>query len=189
LRTVPSERPSAAPIAAEDWPSPARAQDRALAVGERVGLGPGVHGEARVDRAAAGVHGAHRGDELFDRTIFQQIARDAGVHGAAQIARARERRHDDDPRRARAAAQLRGNVEPGQQRHLDVAQQNVRRELLDAAQRGRTVVRVAHDLDVGFQAQQRGERARDELLVLGDDDADQRAAPGASGSVTTSRVP
>jgi hypothetical protein len=48
---------------------------------------------------------------------------------------------------------------------------------------------VAHDLDVGLEPEQRGERAGDELLVLGDDDADQRAAPVASGSVTTSRVP
>jgi hypothetical protein len=50
-------------------------------------------------------------------------------------------------------------------------------------------VSVADDFDVGLEAEQRGERARDELLVFGDDDADQRAAPDASGSVTTSRVP
>ena len=48
---------------------------------------------------------------------------------------------------------------------------------------------MADDLDIGLESEQRRERARDELLVLGDDDADQRAAPGASGSVTTRRVP
>jgi hypothetical protein len=48
---------------------------------------------------------------------------------------------------------------------------------------------VAYHLDVRLEAEQRGERARDELLVFRDDDADQRAAPDASGSVTTNRVP
>jgi len=164
-------------------------QNRALAIGERVRFGPRVHGQRRVDRAAARVHRAHRLDQLFDRTIFEQIARDAGVHRAAQISRACERRHDDDTRLALAAAQLRGNVEAGEQRHLDVREQHVGRELFDAAQGGRSVVRMAHDLDVGLESKQRGERAGNELLVFRDDDADQRAAPGASGSVTTSRVP
>jgi hypothetical protein len=62
-------------------------------------------------------------------------------------------------------------------------------QLVDAAQRGRAVVRVADDLDVRLEAEQRRERAGDELLVFRDDDADQRAAPDASGSVTTRRVP
>jgi hypothetical protein len=62
-------------------------------------------------------------------------------------------------------------------------------QLVHAAQRGRAVVGVADDLDVGLEAEQRCERTGDELLVFRDDDADQCAAPDASGSVTTSRVP
>ena len=50
-------------------------------------------------------------------------------------------------------------------------------------------MRVAYHVEVGLEPKQRGERARDELLVLGDDDTNQRAAPGASGSVTTKCVP
>jgi hypothetical protein len=50
-------------------------------------------------------------------------------------------------------------------------------------------VRVADDLDVGLEPEQCRERTRDELLVFGNDDAYQCAAPDASGSVTTSRVP
>jgi hypothetical protein len=62
-------------------------------------------------------------------------------------------------------------------------------QLVDAAQRGRAVVRVANDFDVGLEPQQRRQRARDQLLVFCDDDAYQCAAPDASGSVTTKRVP
>jgi len=50
-------------------------------------------------------------------------------------------------------------------------------------------VRVAHDFDVRLEPEQRRQRAGDKLLVFRDDDAYQRAAPDASGSVTTSRVP
>ena len=48
---------------------------------------------------------------------------------------------------------------------------------------------MADDLDVRLESEQRRERARDELLVFRDDDADQRAAPVARGSVMTRRVP
>ncbi len=133
------------------------------------------------------MHRAHRGDELLDRAVLEQIAGHAGVHRAAQVARPGEGRHDDDPRGAAAPAQLGGDLEAGQQRHLDVGQQHVGPQLLDPAQGGRAVVGVADHLDVGLQAQQRGQRARDELLVFGDQDADQGVA--SPGRVTTSRVP
>src|SRR5581483_2356000 len=106
-----------------------------------------------------------------------------------EVAGTGERRDDDDARARSAAAHLGRDLQAGEQRHLDVGEQHVGLQLRDETERGDAVLRVPDDLDVRLEGEQRTERACDEALVFRDDDADQRALSGASGSVTTSRVP
>jgi hypothetical protein len=102
----------------------------AFAGGQRVLSGrQGFGSERRVDDAQPGVHPPDRVGQPFRGRVFDHEARCAGLHGAAEVAWAPERRHDEHPAgrqsRPQRRPQRRGGADAVQSWHLDVEQGNV----------------------------------------------------------------
>jgi hypothetical protein len=90
-----------------------------------------VLGEFGRDDALTDAQLADRGRELFARLILQQITTDPGIHGAPQIPRPSERRHDEHTACKACVANALREVESREPGHLDVGHQDVRHEALD----------------------------------------------------------
>ena len=77
---------------------------------------------------------------------------------------------DEHELRVRAAAQQTArDLEPGQARHLHVEHHQIRRLLLDDAQRLDPVVGLCHDLDAADLAQQEAQLLPRQLFIVDDD--------------------
>jgi hypothetical protein len=101
------------------------------------------------------VHPAHGVGELSRGRILQQVAGDAGIERAAQIAGARERGDDHDTAGEAALAHARRELEPGEPRHLDVGHDHVRGEALRLATGAGAVGAAREHLDVSLERQER----------------------------------
>ncbi len=99
-----------------------------LAIGERIRFRPRLRRELGVDSTTAGVHAADRVGQPVRRCVLQQVSAGPRLERASQVAGAREGRQDDDAGSAAAMAQLRGQFQAGDARHLDVGHDNVRFE-------------------------------------------------------------
>ena len=84
----------------------------------------------------------------------------------------------------RVRLQLGRHLEPGHVRHFDVGEHDVRIGLRGERQRFPAVMRARHDFNVGFDLEQRRQRAEDHALVLRDENANAH-----KGRLIISRVP
>ena len=122
------------------------------------------------------MHFAQGIGQLFGWRILQQVAGHAGFQRAAQEPAARERGDDDHLDRQCVPLDALREFQAGQARHFDIGHQQVGLEPLQFAPRAFTVGRRSHHLDVGFHAEQRGQRATQHRLVFGEEDA-QNSGP------------
>ena len=87
----------------------------------------------------------------------------------------------------------RRDVEARHARHLHVRDEHVGSMLADHGERGGSVTRLCHDLDVALERKQCSERAEHHALVLGDDDSDllcrHPCSRADAGRLTESCVP
>jgi len=161
---------------------------------KRRALVASVRGDERLDhlgihdRAALGDR-ADRADELVD--VVDALLEQVGA-ALAPVLEQRQRvprlrvlaEHDDaDPRVALAQEVGRADalVGPGR-RHPDVGDDDVRPLGLDCGEQRVQVVAGGDDLDVGLRLEQAARALADEVVVVGDDDAQRHARSlGRSG--------
>ena len=178
LRTVPSERNSFLAIAATDEPSRAA---RSTSVSRGVsGDSPAtrlVGGQGRVDHAQPGVHAAYgvgelgRGGVLDDEPGRRRpAARGAGSRAGRRWSRSAPGSSGD------GRADLGGRGDAVEAGHLDVEQGDVGPVLEHGREHGVAGADLGDDLEVGLEAEQRGQRAADQGLVVGEQQPDASCA-------------
>src|SRR6516165_8104600 len=158
-------------------------QDVTFAGGQRrCPGGQRLGGKSWVDDTLSRRDPADGGGKLLGRGVLDHETAGPRLHRPAQVAGAAERGEDDRPALRRFMREhSRGSqaVEPG---HLDVQQRHVRVVLPG---RGGYLVAAADrrdDLEVLFQREHHRQRAADELLVVGEQQSDQRQRPCGAGS-------
>jgi len=115
-----------------------------------------------------------RGDQLLGRSVFEQEAARARSQRLVDVFVEVERRQDQHRGRALSVSEdPTGRLEPVQVGHLDVHQDDVgtspARELDGVA----TVDRLADDVEVGLQLEDRAKARAHERLVVGDQHGDR----------------
>ena len=137
------------------------------------------------------MHAAYGVGELGRGGVLDDEPGRTGLQRAAQVARPAERRDDQHLGVGGHAPDLGGRgdaVEPG---HLDVEQGDVGVVLEDGRYDGVAAADLGDHLEVGLEAEQRGQRATDQRLVVGQQEPDGHARttdsenPGESSRVTT----
>jgi hypothetical protein len=131
-----------------------------------------VHGQGRVDDAQALVDAADGVGQLGRRGVLDHEAVRARLERPAQEAGPAERGDDQHPRRRRHPANLGGGADAVEPRHLDVEQGDVGAVLQDRRYDGVPGRHLGHHLQVGLEAQQRGQGTADEGLVVGQQEPD-----------------
>ena len=126
---------------------------------------------------------AQRFRKIFGRCVFEQITGHAGIQRAAQKTGASEGGHDHHLRRHLVALDALRQLQSGEARHFDIGDQQIGFEPLQFAPRGFAIGGGGEHFDIGFQRQQRRERAAHHCLIFSQQDADhgplaRRAARG-----------
>src|SRR6266576_3904183 len=147
-------------------------QNLTFAFRERIEFGvPGFGRERGIDHTKTAMNPAYGVGQLGCGTILQEIAACACIECAAKIAGSSESRENDRAHGGMAGAQVRCQLESSHHGHLDIGDENVRRQAGNGVERIATVGGAGHDGDVWLEFEQRGEGAQHHGLVLGQDDA------------------
>ena len=123
-------------------------------------LGQHARRDLRMEEGLAGMHGPDRADELPRLDVLEQVAGRSRAHGGQQLVVVEEGRQHDH---ARAWIPLPEAVERGDPvdpRHDEVEQDHVGVEPLRLAQRLLAVFRLADDLDLVLELEERAQSRR-----------------------------
>jgi hypothetical protein len=152
----------------------------ARAAGELLDQPPG---DGRREQRSAGGHDADRGHELLLGDILEQEAARPRAQRLVDVLVEVEGGEHEHARPVGHRDAARG-LDAVDARHADVHEHDVGQCLPRARDRLGAVARLADDLDVGLRAQDHAKARAHEALVVGEQDADHRAA--GSGSRTRS---
>ena len=129
-----------------------------------------LRGDLRRDERLAARGGADAGDQLVDGGVLQQVAAGAGHDGVHHVVVVDGDGQHDDAGPRRDARHLARRLDAGEPRHLQVHDDDVRRELADEAQRVAAVVGLSDDLEALF-LEQAPQAAAEEVVVVDEQDA------------------
>ena len=124
--------------------------------------------------------------------VLDDEARRPRLDRPADVARPAEGRDDQGPHAGQLASYGRGGVDAVEAGHLDVEQAHLGPRGAGGVDHLVAATDLRHDLEVGLEVEQRGQRATHERLVVGEQQPDHGRAtstrvPGAAGP--TARVP
>ncbi len=146
-------------------------------------------GDLRREQRVAVGHDAHRVEEVVGERVLEQEAARPGLERAVDVLVEVEGGEDQDPGVDLALGDRPGRLEAVHLGHADVHQDDVGSLAHDEVDGLDAVGRLTDDLDVVGGAQQHGEPAAHERLVVGDGDADHPSAPNGSRAATRKPPP
>ena len=133
-----------------------------------------------IDHPQPHVHPAHGVGQLPRGGVLDDESVGPGIDGATQIAGPAEGRHHQDAQSREFRANLRRHRNTVHTRHFDIEQRHIRGAAPHRLGHLVTTPHLGHDLQIRFQAEQRRQRASDQGLVIGEQQPDHRALPGAA---------
>ena len=149
----------------------------------RVALDQPARDRRGEERVAGGDHPDGLSELVGARVLEQEAAR-AGAEGFVDVVVEVEGGQDQDAGRSVAGGDPACRLDPVEVRHADVHQDDVGAQRLGGVERGEAVGGLADDLEVGLGVEDDAEAGADELLVVGDQDADHVASPNGSRART-----
>ena len=139
-------------------------------------------GDGGVQQRLAAVDHPDRAHELGGLDVLEQVARGARAHGGQHLVLVEEARQDDDARRGRELAQALDRADAVEPRHDEVHEHDVGLERRDRRERRLAVGRLADDLDVVLQLEERAQALAHDGVVVDDEDGDHARHLEASRS-------
>ena len=133
------------------------------------------------------MHTTNRLRQLASTRILHHETTRTSLQGAAHIARAAKRRHNQGAHRLTRLAQRarvanRGGrlnaISQQSTGHLHIQQHHVRLQQGDSTQHLITTTDLTHNLQVNLQTQQSGKSLTDELLIVSEQNTNHGSLPG-----------
>src|SRR5579862_292963 len=146
-------------------------------------------GDGRGEQRLAGAGRADGAGQLLTGGVLEQEAAGSGFHGVVDVLVKVEGGQHEDLGPAAGLGELGGGLDPVESGHADVHQDDVRVQSARLGQCLASVPGLARHAEIWFGFQQHPQALADQVLVVGDQDADHVGSPIGRRAVTVNPPP